>query len=322
MVLGGTEQLDEYDLYRIDHYIQSGGKAFFALETVGVETEQGMYAQVLEDRGLAAMVASYGVEVEPALVLDTSSLSIPIQSAGQNGITQIRILRYPFWVSVKDQTANKDHPISSELGGLDLFWASPLKLTPPEGVEGTVLFTSTPEAWLMTGDFVIHPDQIFLFNREEDTTRGAKDLAAALSGKLPSWFNGVEKPWREGVEDELPDLPPEPKESRIVVVGDVDLGGGFVQYTRSQQNLEFIVKALDWLSNDDDIIAIRNRQAVLGRLDKIIDPEKREGAIGFARIFNIVVVPVLIIILGFIIAIRRRRVTSDTIKSDTVKTEE
>jgi gliding-associated putative ABC transporter substrate-binding component GldG len=306
-VLGGAEDLDDWALYRIDRYIRGGGKVLFALEGVAVDTRYGFEARVLEDRGLLSMLSSYGVTVKPNLVLDRSALIIPLQTAEPGGNM---LVRYPFWIGVLEQFGNADHPVSSGFSRVDLYWASPLELKPPAGVEGTILFTSTPEAWLQTREFQVNPDAAYLFGREEADTRGTKVLAAALSGTFPGYFAGAPKPLREGSGEELPDLPAEARDSRIVVVGDSDLASGFIRYTRSQRNLDFLLQAADWLCNDDAITAIRSRQARIGRLDRIVDPQKRAAAMAFARILNVVIIPLGVVLAGFFIAARRRRVSS------------
>lgn len=319
LVFGGVEDLDDWDLYRIDHYIQSGGKVFFAVETAAVDMEYGANVRLLEDRGLLAMLSSYGARVKPALALDRAALTLPFQSAGPGGQTQIRFVRYPFFISVLNQFGNPRHPVTSGFNGIDVFWASPIELVPVEGVEETTLFTTTPDAWLQTENFSINPDQSYGFNLEEEATLGTKILGAALTGKFPSWFKGKPKPAREGVDDELPDMPAEAGDSRIVVIGDTDFGSAYIQYTRSQQNLDFFIKAVDWLGNDDDIIGIRSREASSGRLDKITDGEKRAAAMVFARILNVVFIPLAVIVLGLLIALRRRRLTG--VRAGTGQTE-
>jgi gliding-associated putative ABC transporter substrate-binding component GldG len=309
LVFGGVEDLDDWDLYRIDHYIQNGGKVFFAVETAAADMEYGASVRLLEDRGLLAMLESYGARVKPSLVLDRASLTLPFQSTGPGGQTQIRFIQYPFFVSVLNQFGNPRHPVTSGFNGIDLFWASPIELVPVDGVEETSLFTTTPEAWLQTENFSINPDQSYSFMAEEEATRGTRIMGAALTGKFPSRFRGKPKPAREGTDTELPDMPAEAGDSRIIVIGDTDFGSAYIQYTRSQQNLDFFIKTLDWLGNDDDIIGIRSRQASSGRLDKITDGEKRAAAMMFARILNVVFIPLVVIVLGLLIALRRRRLT-------------
>jgi gliding-associated putative ABC transporter substrate-binding component GldG len=310
-VLGGMEDLDDWALYRIDRYIQGGGKVLFALEGVMVDTRSGISVRELNDQGLLAMTASYGAGVRRALVLDQSALTLSYQTGNPNGYLEYRMVRYPLWIGVTEQGGNPEHPISAAFPGADLFWSSPLELNPPPGVEGTILFTSTPEAWLQTRDFQVNPDAGYAFTREAEETRGTKTLALALSGKFPSWFAGRDKPVREGSSEELPDPVGEAREARLVVIGDTDMVSALFTQNR-YPNMSFLIQAADWLCNDDDIIGIRSRNTRTLRLDKILDPQRRIAAMSFARVLNVVVVPLAVIAAGILIALRRRRVIRES----------
>ncbi|MDR2759892.1 MAG: GldG family protein [Spirochaetaceae bacterium] len=320
LVLGGVEELDEWALYRIDRYIQNGGKVFFTLEGVFVDAKNTLESRIKTDGGLLAMVASYGAAVQAEMVLDRSALTLQYQTAAPNGSMQFRIIRYPHWIGVLTENSNTKHPLTAGFGGIDLFWASPIKLSPPESVEGEILFSTTPDAWLMTKDFSANPETSYLFEMEEPDTRGSKVLAVALSGKFPSWFRDKPKPIREGSGEELPDLPAETQESRIVVIGDSDLATTLIQMTQGQgfQNLDFMLKATDWLGNDDDIIGIRNRQPQAGRLDRIIDPEERLKAMRFSQILNVGLIPLGVVVLGIVRSLKRRTKTKGRELSDGV----
>ncbi|MDR0663083.1 MAG: GldG family protein, partial [Spirochaetaceae bacterium] len=187
IVIGGVDTLDTGALLAIDGYIQNGGKALFMVQSIEASAQGGaLQARPLTDGGLAAMLRSYGVEVEEAFVLDQSCLTITYQSAGA-GFPMIRLIRYPFWVSVTREGGNSAHTITSSFSGLDMFWPNPLVLRDVEGVEAVPLLYSTDDAWLMTRDFAINPESSFMFTTEEDGTKGVKVLGAALSGRFPSW---------------------------------------------------------------------------------------------------------------------------------------
>jgi ABC-type uncharacterized transport system involved in gliding motility auxiliary subunit len=302
-VFGGAEDLDEWALYRIDRYIQGGGHTFFALESVFVDTQGSLEARVIMDKGLLSMVSLYGATVQPALVLDRSALTIQYQSATPSGGRQIRMGRYPLWIGVLAQNGNAGQPVTSQFSGVDLFWASPLELSPPESVMAEVLFTSTEEAWLQTGDFATAPESGYRFEAEALDTQGTKVLGALLTGRFRSYFEGLPKPRREGSSETLPDMPAFPAEARVIVVGDSDIASAFVQ---RRENLDFMVQAALYLANDDDIISIRNRQSNAGRLDRIVDERKRAAAMAAARAINLVVVPLLVIGVGLFLAWRRK----------------
>ena len=308
-VLGGVETLDEWALYRIDRYIQLGGKVFFAVKGVYIDTPYGtIEARKQNDLGLLDMIASYGVIVRPELALDRNALTLQYQTRTQYGGVQIRIGRYPLWIGVKSDSGNTEHPLSSSFNGLDLYWSSPLEIHPINGVEPSVLFTSSNEAWSMSNAFYTNPEtSSYMMEMEASDTRGEKILGASLSGILPSFFKSSAKPVREGSDEELPDMPDYAKPSRIIVVGDVDFATNMINATQARHNLEFILRAADWLVSDDDIIGIRNRKPQIGRFDKIEEPDQRTAAMRFSQILNVGIIPLLIIGAGLYRATRRSK---------------
>jgi ABC-type uncharacterized transport system involved in gliding motility auxiliary subunit len=309
-VLGGAGDLDEWALYRIDSYIRSGGKVLFAVDSVGVDTRGSLEAKAVEDKGLLAMLACYGAVVRPVMALDRSALNVQFEI--QSGtMTQIRIVRYPEWIGVLEQNGSRNHPIMSNFGGVDLYWPTPVELSPPAGVQAEVLFSSTADAWLQTRDFITNPDMLSLFREEEAETRGPKVFAAALNGVFPGFFAGRPKPVREGAEEVLPDMPASAAPARVIVVGDSDFASSLMQVTRGEgRNLDFLLKAAGWLGSDDDITAIRNRGTGGGRLDKIDDPGRKAAAMTFSRGLNVFAIPLLVIAAGLYRGWKRRRATS------------
>jgi ABC-type uncharacterized transport system involved in gliding motility auxiliary subunit len=304
LVLGGAEDLDEWALYRIDRYIRLGGRVLFALEGVFVDAEGSFQARIMPDRGLIAMVSFYGATVKQELSLDRTALTLEYQIQNPNGALQIRRLRYPHWIGVLRENASSTHPVTARFGGLDLFWPGHIELNPPEGVKAETLFTTSAEGWVQQDNFATNPELPGL--TEASGPRGKKLLAAALTGSFPSWFQGLPKPRRAGSLEELPDMPAEPVPSRMLVVADTDLVTDLMWYTRSERNLDFILQALDWLGNDEDLLGIRNRSIRVGRLDRISDPAKRAGMMDLTRFVNIFLVPLGIAAGGILLRWKRR----------------
>jgi ABC-type uncharacterized transport system involved in gliding motility auxiliary subunit len=302
-VFGGVESLNDWDLYRIDRYIQMGGNTLFATESIAIDTQGALDARPMEDQGLLKTLATLGVTVTPSLVLDRSALTIQYQAPTRSGALQYHISRYPLWFGILANNGNPEHPITARFNGLDLFWASPLELNPPGSVTAEPLFSSTPDAWLQTKNFAANPEFGGRFDSEQDTI-GQKTLGAALSGVFPSYFSGQPKPSREGSEETLPDMPITPKEARIIVIGDSDIASSFIQ---RRENLDFMVQTGLYLSNDPDVIGIRNRQPQAGRLDKILDPMEKAAAMNTVRIVNLGLIPILVIGCGLLLAWKREK---------------
>jgi ABC-type uncharacterized transport system involved in gliding motility auxiliary subunit len=308
LVLGGTEDLDEWALFRIDHYIQNGGRVFFALEGIHVDTDGNLEARLMEDQGLLAMVSFYGATVVPEMTLERRSRTMEYQIQNPSGALQFRIVQYPHWFGVSRENANAAHPVTANFSGLDLYWPSHLRANPPSGVEAETLFTSSAESWVLKDEFITNPERAYLMGREylmEGEDPGPRILGLSLSGAFPSWFKGLAKPEREG--ESLPDLPPVPAPSRIIVVSDTDMVTGLLSYTRAVYNLDFMIRALDWLGNDNDLIGIRGRLGRTGRLDKIADPAAKLRVMTFAQGINVVLLPLALVMAGLLFAWKRRK---------------
>ena len=305
LVLGGVETLDDTALYQIDRYIQNGGKVLFTVKSITVDLEGGLEASLAADKGLLTMLSGYGVTVLPEIVMDRSARMMQYQTRSPNGFTMTRIVHNPQWLDVRSENGNASHPISARFGGLDMYWASPLYLHTVDGVETDYLFTTTANAWSMREPFNLNPEAAHLFERDAAQTRGAKILGASLTGIFPSWF--IDKPRPEQYDgSELPDMPSQARPARIIVIGDTAFATSFMNVTGGQRNLDFLVKAADWLCNDDDIIGIRSRESSSGRLDKIIGSAEKAAAMKRVRFINMYLVPALVVVAGILFALRRR----------------
>jgi len=318
-VIGGTEDIDDWALYRIDRYIQLGGNVFFAVKGVYVDTIYGsLEARHFENFGLLDMIASYGAIIRPELVLDRNSLTLPYQVTNPyGGIQAGRARNYSLWISVPEENGNPQHPVSSVFTGLHLYWASPLEIFSSPAVEAVPLFSTSDEAWLMRENFYTNPMvSSYMLEMEAPQTRGTKILGASLTGEFSSFFRGAEKPVREGSQEELPDMPQKANTARLIVIGESDFTTNLIGATDAAQNLDFLTRVADWLINDDDIIGIRARQPLAGRFDKISDPARRASAMRFSQILNVGLVPLFVIAAGFIAAWRRKaRSNRDTVPS-------
>jgi len=306
IALDGVESYNETTLYLLDNFIQNGGKVFFTVKGIRINTQNDLSAQPVSDNGLLQMLSSYGVTVLPEIVMDRTALTMQYQTQTPSGAIQVRITRYPQWIRVLGENGNPMHPVSAKFSGIDMYWASPLELREVKGVEALPLFTTTNEAWSMREPFYTSPELPMMFSKDADSTAGAKILGVSLTGVFPSWFAGRPKPAQE-YGQELPDMPAEAKPSRLVIAGDTDFATSFMTVTRSQQNnVDFVIQTADWLSNDDDIIGIRSRESRSNRLDRILDPVKRASVMRFAQLVNVILIPLLVIIAGILLAWRRR----------------
>jgi ABC-type uncharacterized transport system involved in gliding motility auxiliary subunit len=306
----GNNAIDDYDAYRIDAYLASGGRALFAVKGVDVQVRQGLSASPLKNDALLRALESYGVKVDRDLVLDASALTAPFQTNSPFGGQAISYVRYPPWVMTRPENRDQKNPLTAHSAGLDLFWPSPLEFQPRAGVESASLVKTTPKAWLQKNRFAIAPEDQGQYAAEAGSTTGQYLLAASLSGVLPSAYAGKGVPTRAGAAA-LPALPQGSRASRIIVVGSSDFANDLMTITESTFNASFIVSAADWLSSGDDLVAIKTRGTRDTRLGKVQDPDARSALISLAYAINLVLVPLLVLAFGFTRSYRRRRLAKD-----------
>jgi ABC-type uncharacterized transport system involved in gliding motility auxiliary subunit len=62
---------------------------------------------------------------------------------------------------------------------------------------------------------------------------------------------------------------------------------------------------VEWFTLGDNLISIRSKSIA----DRSIDPKLSEGAKNTLRLFNMIGMPILVILLGVIVFLRRRNLT-------------
>jgi gliding-associated putative ABC transporter substrate-binding component GldG len=304
----GARDLEAFDLFPVDQYIMRGGTALFAVEGMDLDLMRGIIPRKLENTEALSLLEHYGVRVEQSFVLDTyaKNFRIPRQVFGQ--IMWEVMDKYPYWITVADQFVSERNPITARFQGLDLLLASPLTIVERQGVEAEVLLNTTPEAWIQDEEpFETNPQRAAMLEYMPHESTGQYPLAVALRGSFSSYFADREVPEREGEEREWSEVVEDGRKSRLIVIGDADFASELYQYSGGSYNLEFLANAAEWLSSSEDLLEIKTRVARDMRLDKIQDPQARLRAATFTQMFNLVGVPLAVVVFGVVRLILRRR---------------
>ncbi|MDV3307495.1 MAG: GldG family protein [Cyclobacteriaceae bacterium] len=227
-----NDTIPQQHLSQLDAFLEKGGRLMVAVNAVEADF-RSMYGRALYT-GLGPWLREKGVEVMENFVVDArcGSVSVPQQL----GFFTIQAsVSFPY---VPVIATFADHPITSGLEGVMLEFASEIRPTGDSAVVYTPLAMSSDLSSSMPAP------QFFDVNRkwvEKDFTRNNIVVAAAL----------------ESAAEESP--------FRMVVVGDGDFPvNGPYQQSRQLQpdNVHLFVNAIDWLSDDTGLIALRTRGAV------------------------------------------------------------
>ncbi len=297
----GNRDLDPFDMLWIDQFVMRGGRALLAVDSVDVNLAAGLAAAVSPGTSLAEVLAGWGVRVKDSLVLDTLNQRISFRM--QQG--QYMVVNYPHWITVSDKDVARDNPITSRFAGLDLYWPCLLEITTVPGIQAQAIAKSTANAWSMGGRFETNPalSQILA---QQAATRGQFPLVVALSGEFPSTFADRPLPTRAGESPPKGPLARKSPPTRLLVVADADFASDMIQYTQAEYNLAFLSNCAEWLSQEDDLLAIKTRAQADTRLSRIQDPVRRAGAMRASEAINVVVVPLLVVAAGVARLLLRR----------------
>ena len=268
LVIGPMTAFADGELRAIDAFVMSGRSVAFMLDNVKADLQT---LQVEESQtGLNALLASYGVQVEPGLVLDAHCATMNVMQ--QQGAMQIaHAVRYPYVPALEQ--LNEDSPVTRGLGGMAFPFVAALDVKTAENVKADILARSSGEAWIQTPPYNLDPLQ--RWTREMLKDQGAKTLMVTLTGSLKS-------PYGSPVN--------ESGSPRILVAG----GSMFIQdQFMGKGNEAFILNLVDWLVMDEAMLSVRSRGLAAAPLGEVSD-----GARSTVKLANVVGLPFLFVAFG------------------------
>jgi ABC-type uncharacterized transport system involved in gliding motility auxiliary subunit len=216
--------------------------------------------------GWNRILTPFGVSIQPNLVYDLASYEI-VQARGA-------LYPYPFGVRA---LANPEAVPTRGIESVTFRWVSSIAVTDSAAVDMvTPLFTTTEMAGVESGQPFVSPE------RDYDQEGLEVHVLGVMVNPLASDSANVS--------------------GRVIVVGNSDfLMDGAIQ-THGPAGLRFALNAVDWLAQDDALIAIRTKNREPPPL-----AFESEGVRDFVKWGNIIGVPLLLVMFGAFRLVRRRR---------------
>ena len=272
LVIGPATPLSEDEQRAIDGFVARGGSIAFLLDAVVADMQT--FEATEADHGLGALLETYGVTIEPGLVIDAESATVSVQQ--QRGFMRIaQPVRYP--LVPQPQTLDADHPLTRGLSQVVFPFVSPL--TVREGTPGAEVLVETSEkSWVQAPPHNLVPVQEWSGLSPDDAEPRA--IVVALSETPKRHF--------EPGPDEEPADGGEP--ARVVVIG----GSALIQNQFfSAGNQALVLNLMDWLVLDEALLAIRARGLAPAPLEEL-----DEGQRATLRYANVIGLPLLFILFG------------------------
>jgi ABC-2 type transport system permease protein len=336
LVVIAPQNMSDKERYAIDQYLMRGGSVVVAAGNYALAPDQftgSLGIQPIQN-GLQEMLASYGVTMTNALVMDPQNEPFPVQvnrSVGGLQVREIQAINYPFFVDVRADGMDRQSPILASLPAVTLNWVSPVVVDEQKNANRTVttLLQSSPGSWLRTNtdiqpDLQTYPDLGFPIEGEQKT----QPLAVSVQGVFESYFKGKPSPLTEVAETDTaqaagPSLEPtatpapvntigtiesSPDTARLVVIGSAEFLNDLVFQLSSSltqdsylNSLQFMQNTVDWSVEDLDLLGIRSR----GTSARVLNPltEQQET---YWEIANYVVALLAVVGLGVLWRWRRQ----------------
>lgn len=318
-----TERFSDYELFQIDQALMKGTNlAFFgdAFNEIMPQGGGGMPQYLPMDTGLEKLLTHYGISMKPAYVLDKEAYRHqlpPNQGGGEQVIY--------FAPMLKENSINNTPEFMNNIKGLVAMQISPLTLEKEniktDQVTATRLLASSDQAWLMEGMINLNP--MFITPPTAPEEFASHDLAYILEGKFSSFFAGKKIPKREkqiGEQDLSPETQTSPakakglegfvtenqlitssKPAKIFILGCSQmLQDNMLDPQGRSTNATFILNVIDHLNGEDKIAVMRSKQQTLNPIADI-DPFSKN----VIKAFNIVILPILVVLFGLGVLVRR-----------------
>ncbi|MFM8911854.1 MAG: gliding motility-associated ABC transporter substrate-binding protein GldG [Flammeovirgaceae bacterium] len=298
-------EFSESDKFKLDQYLMRGGKILFLLDRLDANMDSASsdnYFAFPYNLNLDDQLFRYGVRINPDLVQDRVSGKYPVVVGNAGGRPQMMQLDWPFFPLVNQYA---DHPITRNLDAAQTKFISSIDTVKAVGVKKTPLFFSSPYSRKLVAPVKVGVNDLRKQIREGSFSAGPIPVAYLLEGQFTSLFNNRFAP--AGVD--TVGFAAQSLKTKMIVVADGDLARNdvnprqnepqtlgydpFTRYTFANQDL--LLNMVAYLTNENGLIAARNKEVKIRPLDK----ERIRNERTYWQAVNILLPLVALTLFGF-----------------------
>ncbi|MEM6631688.1 MAG: Gldg family protein [Bacteroidota bacterium] len=245
VVVAPSDSFRAEHLAELELFLSSGGRLFLGVNRVGKQMGQQQFMAEYTT-GLEAWLGDKGVVMPPTFLIDAQCGQVGIPQQTAFGVLQ-RAIEFPYMPLI---TNYEEHPVTQGLEAVNMVFVSPVQVSPKDTTVRSGVLAYTSE---LTGS---QPSPTMIDVQKEWTERdfpeGPQPVAVWLEGKL-----GGEA------------------ETKMIVIGDGDFAVGQGQGGIAPNNLNLLVNAIDWLTDDTGLIELRTRSVESRLIEKQLDDSTR-----------------------------------------------
>ena len=273
-IVGPTADFLDTEIEATRRYLERGGRLLLMVDPAIGDRDQPLTK-------LVALVKEWGVDVGNDVVLDLSGRSTSATFA-------VAAPPYP------------SHPVTA---GFRVSTVFPLARSvtaasqPPTGKTVEKLVETAPAAWAETDVKQLRAGVEPQLNTESGDKQGPVAMAVTVTTPAAD-ADDTDKPNADKADAEKKD-PPKPPQTRIAVFGDSDFGSN--AYAGTVGNADFFMNTVNWLTAQENLIAVRPREPGDSRLT--ITPQQ----MNVVWWFSVLIMPAAIVLAGIYAWSQRRR---------------
>ena len=303
------------DLYILDQFVMHGGRILWLVDPLlcsmdSLQANPETFA-VTNYTGVEDPLFKYGVRLNTNLVMDMQAAKVPIKT-GVYGDNTPQFSFFP-WNFFPVVSPNPNHIITSKVNPVKLEFVSSID-TIQNNITKTPLLVSSANSRIMNTPAIISLEMLKQKQDPRLFNMPNLNLAMLLEGKFTSAFKNRLSPEMEtnqeiAFKDECDTI------NAMIVVADGDiirndftsgqmLPLGYDKYTKEMfGNKEFLINALNYLTDDHDMIPLRSREVLMRKLDQArVEREKLNW-----QVVNVGIPIIFIMVIGVIISFIRKR---------------
>lgn len=313
-----TQPFSELNKFKLDQYVMNGGRILWLVENVQANIDslqRGSLVATNYELNLEDLLFKYGVKLNFDLVEDVQSVTVPFMADA----TKMVQLPWPYYPLVSNH--NNEHVVSKNLDAVLLRFAGTIDTTTKlkNPIKRTPLLKTTPYTRIKTAPIEINAEESRQKPNPADFNGGEQTVAMALEGSFPSLFKNRLDASTQQIIDNNPNLTrrEESLPTKMIIVADGDviandldrrnnrnLPLGFYRYTNQTfANKEFLINAVEWLTDDYGIVEARNKEIKL----RLLDTQRIEVERTFWQFVNLVLPVLLVLVFGVAYYFWRRK---------------
>jgi len=275
-----VKQFTEEDKFVIDQFIMRGGSVLWLIDPVFASMDSLRVAP--ETIGMAwpinldDMLFRYGVRLNANLITDLQCLPIPMTTGFIGDRPQISMVPWYFFPLVRPAS---DHPVVKNLNPIKTEFVSSLDTISSPGIQKSILLATSQHTRVLNTPARISFDIMQSPPDERQYRDGQQAVAVLLEGRFESVFRHRRVPLQGGLPAGYTPID-KGEHSRMIVVSDGDiirnqfdsrgmpLPLGFDRHlNQTFGNSDFIINAINFLTDDTGLIEARSREVRLRLLD-------------------------------------------------------